>query len=162
MTLTSKVIKLLDTNYTKSFHGDDFSLDTVKELFNIGIRASSVTAFIHLQLCPDSQLLPPPTPYITVVKRWPVYSRSLRQAAHLETRRHFQRRRVLTWGKEQMQYRRRRAVAMAVAQRQNKSREGGKKIRSGFMKENQKLKLNFSAVTLQRKHAAALPKTLVL
>lgn len=74
MTLTSKVIKLLDTNYTKSFHADEFLLNTIKELFNIGIKASSVTAFIHHQLCPESQLLF--FPCITVVKRCTVQSDS--------------------------------------------------------------------------------------
>lgn len=74
MTLTSKVIKLLDTNYTKSFHADEFLLNTIKELFNIGIKASSVTAFIHHQLCPESQLLF--FPCITVVRRCTVQSDS--------------------------------------------------------------------------------------
>lgn len=58
VTLTSTVIKLLDTNYTKSFHVDDFLLDTIKELFNIRIKSSLGGAFIHHhQLCSESQLL---------------------------------------------------------------------------------------------------------
>lgn len=58
MALTLAVIKLLDTNYPKSFHVDDFWLDTIKELFNILILPLQLFSSVSFITVSDDSSVP--------------------------------------------------------------------------------------------------------